>query len=236
MAKRRSVPDNLPVDFFEQPPSTAKFKPLNDEQKDAASVLRSKGGQAILLGPAGTGKTFLVGNLAAEFYSKDPKNKIVLSRPVEPTGRSIGYFPGTLLEKMAPWTAELLGVLVEALGKGTVECGLKETSRRPARIEIVPLEVMRGRSFRDSFVILDEAQNTTPDQAIMFWTRIGEGSNAAMLGDLMQTDIKGRNGLASSVAWAELGAPADVVRLHRIVRDPKVQKWIAAYEEDRETN
>lgn len=139
----------------------------------------------VTVGPAGTGKTFIPAAYAAHFYSKGLINKIVLTRPNIPVGKSIGYFPGTLLEKMAPWTQPLLSVLSSYLSDGEVECMIKN-----GKIEIVPFEVIRGRTFDDAFVILDEAQNTTIAEVKAFVTRIGENSKVVVNGDITQSDLQ----------------------------------------------
>jgi phosphate starvation-inducible PhoH-like protein len=198
----------------------------NEGQKLALNGLRVNG-QLILIGGAGTGKTYLSMYAAATFYSEHSSHKIVLSRPNEPAGRTLGHFPGSKDEKMGEWVREPIAVLTEFLGPGTVETGLKN-----GRIELVPLETMRGRSFKDSFVVLDEAQNITPAQALMFWTRMDQNSKAVMNGDLQQSDIRGENGLEASIICAEdWDAPALVVELEQVERDPKVMKWIKAFKE-----
>lgn len=138
----------------------------------------------VVTGPAGTGKTFLATAYAAYYYSIGKVSKIILTRPVVPVGKSIGYFPGDLNEKMLPWTAPFISVLEKFLSKGEVECMIKN-----GKIDIVPFEVIRGRTFDNAFIILDEAQNTTRSEIKAFVTRIGEYSKVVVNGDLEQSDL-----------------------------------------------
>lgn len=146
----------------------------------------------ITLGPAGTGKTYIPSCLAGFFYKSSKVRKIVITRPTVPTGKSIGFFPGTLDEKMAPWTRPIIDVLEDYLSKGAVETMIKNGS-----LEIVPFETIRGRSWVDSFIILDEAQNTTKEEIKAFVTRVGETCVTVINGDISQSDLKDSgNGLA----------------------------------------
>lgn len=141
-------------------------------------------------GFAGVGKTYLSACYAGYFYLLGKCNQIILTRPNVSTGKSLGAFPGTLEEKMEPWTVPFVSVLEGFLSKEKVEMMFKNK-----QIQIVPFEVIRGRSFDQSFVILDEAQNTSPDQMKSFVTRHGVGSTTIISGDPTQTDIKGENGM-----------------------------------------
>lgn len=222
MAKRKNITDTEN--------ESQKLVGRTEKQKEAINALRH-GEATVLNGPAGCGKTYLAASVAAEWYLKETANKLVLTRPVVPTGRSIGYFPGTILEKMQPWCAEFLSVFAEAVGhRGVIETGIKN-----GRIEIIPLEVMRGRSFRDSFVVMDEAQNSTPEEALMFWTRIADTSRVAMLGDQRQTDMGRKNGLAKSCQLiTDYELPVKIIDFSTddIVRDSKVALWIDAFYRD----
>lgn len=146
----------------------------------------------VTTGYPGTGKTYIPTILAADAYHDGPAfggvRKIILTRPNEASGRPIGHRPGTMVDKMSEWFAEQLKLLRERLGNGAVEVGLGSGS-----IEMVPFETMRGRSFESAFVLLDEAQNTSPDQMKMFLTRIGEDSTVVVNGDVLQSDLRQRH-------------------------------------------
>ncbi|NMF25490.1 PhoH family protein [Olsenella umbonata] len=179
------------------------------------------------IGPAGTGKTYLAMAMAVSALKRREVGRIVLARPVVEAGESLGYLPGTLQEKLDPYVRPLYDALFDMTdmekGNALIEQGV---------IEIAPLAFMRGRTMNDAFVILDEAQNTTPDQMKMFLTRLGFGSKFVVTGDLTQRDLPGRNGLES--ARAVLGDVDDVsfVDLGRndIVRHSLVAKIVDAYD------
>ena len=150
--------------------------------------------QVFVTGPAGTGKTYIAASIAAELYAKHQIHKIILTRPNIPAGKSLGFFAGTIEDKIAPWVVPLTEVLEEKLGKNKYELAHKRGD-----IEIVPFEVMRGRSFNNAFVILDEGQNLTPHEMKMFLTRIGEDSKVIVNGDISQHDLKGDSGLQVAI-------------------------------------
>lgn len=186
----------------------------------------------IVTGPAGTGKTFLSACYAGWFYKKGLVKKIVLSRPNIPTGKSLGAFPGTLEEKMEPWVIPFIAALEEYLGKGDVENLLRQN-----KIEVVPFEVIRGRTFEDSFVILDEAQNCSVAEIKAFVTRHGENSTSVINGDTTQSDVKAAiNGLEFVKKLAlkdkELKKEIAVIdfTIEDIVRSDLCKHWIVAFE------
>ena len=150
--------------------------------------------QVFVTGPAGTGKTYIAAAIAADMFMRNQIRKIILTRPNIPAGKSLGFFAGTIEDKIAPWVVPLTEVLSEKLGKGRYEIALKRKD-----IEIVPFEVMRGRSFNNAFVILDEGQNLTPHEMKMFLTRIGEDTKVIVNGDLLQHDLKETSGLAIAI-------------------------------------
>jgi phosphate starvation-inducible PhoH-like protein len=158
-------------------------KPKTSTQRLLLDAIHKKD-LVITTGPAGTGKTFLPAVYAAFFFLTGKVNKIVLTRPTVPTGRSLGYFPGTLEEKMAPWVVPFLSAIEAYLGKDKTAMMLKR-----GQIEIVPFEVIRGRTFDYSFVILDEAQNCSWEEIKAFVTRLGEGSTTVINGDCSQSDL-----------------------------------------------
>jgi phosphate starvation-inducible PhoH-like protein len=168
----------------------------------------------IATGPAGTGKSFLAACYAGWFYKRGLIRKIVLTRPTVPTGKSIGYFPGTLEEKMDPWVAPFIQALEEYLGKGATETMIKN-----GNIEIVPFEVVRGRTFDDAFVILDEAQNSTQLEIKAFVTRQGLNCTTVINGDITQSDLNGSgNGLS--------------LLLQLVAKNGKLQKEVGVIEFD----
>ena len=142
------------------------------------------------VGPAGTGKTYLAMAMAVAALKRKEVGRIVLARPVVEAGESLGFLPGTLQEKLDPYVRPLYDVLFDMTdmerGNSLIEQGV---------IEIAPLAFMRGRTMNDAFVILDEAQNTTPEQMKMFLTRLGFNSKFVVTGDASQKDLKGASGL-----------------------------------------
>lgn len=183
------------------------------------------------IGPAGTGKTYLAVVFAVQALKNNQVKRIVLTRPAVEAGESLGFLPGDLQEKVDPYLRPLYDALNEMMG-------MEQVSRSMERglIEIAPLAYMRGRTLEDSFVILDEAQNTTPEQMKMFLTRLGFGSKMVITGDLTQIDLpKGkRSGLKD--AWDKLKGIEDIgfIELTEsdVVRHSLVQKIIEAYEKD----
>ncbi len=181
------------------------------------------------LGPAGTGKTYLAMAMAVAALKRKEVSRIVLTRPVVEAGESLGYLPGTLEEKLDPYVRPLYDALFDMTdlekGNALIEQGV---------IEIAPLAFMRGRTLNDAVVILDEAQNTTPDQMKMFLTRLGFNSKMVVTGDASQRDLLGVNGLET--ARRVLGGVDDIcfVDLGRndIVRHSLVAKIVDAYERD----
>jgi len=172
-------------------------------------------------GYAGTGKTFIAATVAADLYRNHVIDEIILTRPNVAAGRSLGFFPGTLEEKMDPWMRPLTSRIEQRLGKGTYETGVKN-----GNIRVEPFETMRGASF-NAFVILDEAQNTTPEEMLMFLTRY-ESGKIIVNGDIRQSDLKSTSGLKTLVGLCKSGkldfpvidfdSPDDIVR-SGVVRD-----------------
>jgi phosphate starvation-inducible PhoH-like protein len=209
---------------------TVAIKPLNDNQ---ALYLKHLDGsdQVIVCGFSGTGKTFIAATYAANMYANREITKIILTRPNVSVGKDLGYFPGTLEEKFAPWAAPVLDVLNEQLGKGTVETGIKN-----GNIEMAPLSTMRGRSFKNAFIILDEAQNTSIAEVKMFLTRIGKDCKVVINGDIKQSDIGGKSGLAAIIHLVKkhnLPVPIVEFGVDDIVRSDICKQWIVAFEEEK---
>jgi phosphate starvation-inducible PhoH-like protein len=176
------------------------------------------------IGPAGTGKSYLAVALAVQALQAKEINRIILTRPAVEAGERLGFLPGDLLAKVDPYLRPLYDALYDMLEPEVVTKLMERGT-----IEVAPLAFMRGRTLNDSFIILDEAQNTTPEQMKMFLTRLGFGSKVVVTGDVTQIDLpegRGRSGLLAvrdilkdidGVEFVELGS-ADVVR-HRIVQD-----------------
>lgn len=201
--------------------------PLNENQARYLSAL-SRHEQVFALGPAGTGKTWLAATHAADLLRLHTIDKIILTRPNVPCGRSLGFFPGDLNEKFAPWAAPVVEAIKERMGRNAFEIALKNGD-----VEMVPFEVMRGRSFRDAFVLLDEAQNATPSEIKVFLTRIGEGCTTVINGDVTQCDLDEASGLALALAMIrDQGLPVPVIEFTAadIVRSGVCGMWVRAFE------
>lgn len=200
--------------------------PKNENQQRLLNALRGSA-QVIVLGPAGTGKTYVTTSYAAYLYKNKLIDKIIITRPNVSAGKSLGFFPGTLEEKMMPWTMPIFEVLFQKLGRETVNIAVKN-----GNIEIAPFETMRGRSFNDCFVILDEAQNVSPHEMKMFNTRIGENVTMVINGDIMQSDLPGQSGLADAIFKInkyKLPVPIIEFSVNDIVRSELCKAWIMAY-------
>ena len=142
------------------------------------------------IGPAGTGKTLLAVQVAVKLFKEGTIDKIIVTRPAVSVDEDLGFLPGTLEEKMAPWTRPIFDVLKEYFNAAEITGMIQE-----GIIEISPLAYMRGRTFKNSFILADEKQNATPNQMKMLLTRLGEGSMMAVTGDLNQADRLKDNGL-----------------------------------------
>lgn len=161
------------------------------------------------IGPAGTGKTMMAVQVAVKLFKAKEIDRIIVTRPAVSADEDLGALPGTLVEKMAPWTRPIFDVLREYFNAREIEGMIEE-----GIIEIAPLAYMRGRTFKKSFILADEMQNTTPNQMKMLLTRLGEGSYMAVTGDLEQADRAKDNGLINFLMRLESKKPehVDVVR------------------------
>jgi phosphate starvation-inducible PhoH-like protein len=183
--------------------------------------------QVLILGPAGTGKTYVTATCAADMYTLKDIDKIVITRPHVAVGRDIGFLPGTLEEKAQPWALPVLDVLVKHLGRGAVDTGIKS-----GNIEVATLALMRGRSFDNAFIIVDEAQNIEVTEIKMLLTRVGEGSTIVLNGDIQQSDLKGTSGLAKVIHLAKkhmLNVPVVEFGLEDIVRSGLCAEWVKVF-------
>jgi len=197
--QQRTNPQPIPEHDREFQPKR-DLKPLSAKTESQGHYILAIQEAALTfgIGPAGTGKTYVCGSLAAEALLNDHVEKIVLTRPAVEAGESLGFLPGEIDEKFEPYLQPFRDVLNERLGRGHVEYLIKM-----GRIECVPLAYMRGRTFKDSFVILDEAQNASVTQMKMFLTRIGENCKVIVNGDPAQTDIREASGLMDAVRRLE---------------------------------
>jgi phosphate starvation-inducible PhoH-like protein len=184
------------------------------------------------VGPAGTGKTYLAVACAVDAFERDLVKRIVLTRPAVEAGERLGFLPGDLSQKVDPYLRPLYDALYELLGFDKVS---RMFDRQ--QIEVAPLAFMRGRTLNHSFIILDEAQNTTPEQMKMFLTRIGFGTKAVITGDVTQVDLKHgtTSGLidARNVLHGIRGIAFTIFQANDVVRHPLVQSIVTAYEAHR---
>lgn len=211
---------------------TCKGRPIKPKtlgQKKYADSIRKKD-IVFAIGPAGTGKTYIAVALAINAFKNKEVQKIILARPAVEAGERLGFLPGDLQEKVDPYLRPLYDALYEILGQETV---LRYKEKEA--IEVVPLAYMRGRTLDNSFIILDEAQNTTTEQMKMFLTRMGFGSKVVVTGDVTQTDLpKGRkSGLVEAEKILKHIKGIDFCYLTDmdVVRHELVKKVINAYEE-----
>ena len=181
------------------------------------------------IGPAGTGKTYLAMAMAITAFKSDEVQRIILTRPAIEAGEKMGFLPGDLQSKVDPYLRPLYDALYEILG---ADAFMKNMEK--GLIEVAPLAYMRGRTLDNAYIILDEAQNTTPAQMKMFLTRIGFGSKAIITGDLTQKDLPFDNvsGLEEALKVLEKVKDIGICRLTNkdVVRHPLVQQIVAAYD------
>ena len=181
------------------------------------------------IGPAGTGKTYLAVACAVEALERDEVRKLVLTRPAVEAGERLGFLPGDLAQKVDPYLRPLYDALYEMMGFERVAKLMERNV-----IEVAPLAYMRGRTLNEAFIILDEAQNTTPEQMKMFLTRIGFGSTAVITGDVTQVDLpRGtKSGLRHviEVLQGTEGISFAFFQAKDVVRHPLVQRIVGAYD------
>ena len=181
------------------------------------------------VGPAGTGKTYLAVAAAVAAFREKAVNRIILTRPAVEAGERLGFLPGDLQNKVDPYLRPLYDALYDMLGAETYQKYLER-----GNIEVAPLAYMRGRTLDDSFIILDEAQNTTREQMKMFLTRLGFGSKIVITGDITQIDLPSDkvSGLKDAVRILDNVPDIAICRLTAsdVVRHALVQRIIAAYE------
>jgi len=197
-------------------------------QRDYLTYIRTKD-LTFGIGPAGTGKTYLAVACAVEALQADRVRRIILVRPAVEAGERLGFLPGDLTQKVDPYLRPMYDALYEMMGFDRVTRFIERNV-----IEVAPLAFMRGRSLNDSFIILDEAQNTTIEQMKMFLTRIGFGSKAVVTGDVTQTDLPAgkQSGLSHviNVLRGVEGVAFTFFDAQDVVRHPLVQRIVQAYE------
>jgi phosphate starvation-inducible PhoH-like protein len=210
---------------------TTRGKPIKAKTVGQKKYIEAIKKNTVVLGvgPAGTGKTFLAVAMATKALRAKEVNRIILTRPAVEAGEKLGFLPGDLQNKIDPYLRPLYDALYEMLGAETYQKYVEKGT-----IEIAPLAYMRGRTLDDSFIILDEAQNTTPEQMKMFLTRLGFNSKAIVTGDITQTDLPfgKKSGLKEAIKVLD---GIEDIAVHRftekdVVRHRLVQKIITAYE------
>ncbi|MCC5808341.1 MAG: PhoH family protein [Opitutales bacterium] len=218
-----------------------KRKSVIPKTVNQKNYLESIGKRSVVfgIGPAGTGKTYLAVAAALNALQQDQVERIILTRPAVEAGEALGFLPGDLTEKIQPYLLPLYDAIYEMLGRAEgrrlagLESDRDRRDDRQAKIEIAPLAYMRGRTLSNAFVILDEAQNTTPEQMMMFLTRLGEGSRMVITGDKTQIDLPRHkySGLkeAEHVLVGVEGIAFHYFEGRDVVRHPMVQRIIDAY-------
>lgn len=204
------------------------IKPKTLGQKHYVDLIRSK--MIVFgMGPAGTGKTYLAMAMAITAFKNDEVNRIILTRPAIEAGEKLGFLPGDLQSKVDPYLRPLYDALYEIMGAESFARNMEK-----GLIEVAPLAYMRGRTLDNAFIILDEAQNTTPAQMKMFLTRIGFGSKVIVTGDSTQKDLPKGTKSGLDVALSVLRKVDEIgfceLTSKDVVRHPLVQKIVQAYE------
>ena len=173
-----------------------KYEPKGPNQKKYVNYLNNNDISLLFgLGPAGSGKTLFACLHAIKSLKSKTINKIILTRPIVPVeNEEIGFLPGSIQNKMDPWTKPIFDIFLEYYKQSEINNMIKDSI-----IEICPLAFMRGRTFKNSIIICDEMQNSTPNQMLMLTTRVGVGSKMIIMGDLQQTDHKFENGLSDII-------------------------------------
>ena len=200
-SKQSSFNNVLDFKPFHKPNKQVSILPRNRNQETYVLSLLDPSKDIVFgIGPAGTGKTLLAVQVAVKQFKEGKVDKIIVTRPAVSVDEDLGFLPGTLEEKMAPWTRPIFDVLKEYFNAAEITGMIQE-----GIIEISPLAYMRGRTFKRSFILADEMQNATPNQMKMLLTRLGEESMMAVTGDLNQADRLKDNGLIDFTTRLETG-------------------------------
>ena len=235
--------DNVVIDFHSPPhhdphsssrsykTSSTPPKPIKAKNKAQDMFLSAIKTHTVIfgLGPAGTGKSYCAAAMAAEALISGDIDRIVFTRPAVESGNSMGFLPGKLEEKFDPYFTAFKSCLISNVGKGVIECALKN-----GNISVEPLAYMRGKTFNRAFVVLDEAQNCTPEEMKMFMTRIGKQSTIVINGDLSQSDIRCYSGLHDAIKRIHgvKGVYVHEFEYDDIVRSDIVKDIIMCYDDD----
>lgn len=209
---------------------TSGLMPKTPKQKEFIDALKEYT-QVFVLGPAGTGKTYITATYAADLYTLKEIDKIVITRPHVAVGKDVGFLPGTLEEKTYPWALPVLDVLEKHWGKGALDTAIKN-----GNVKMEPLALMRGRSFENAFIIVDETQNITTHELKMLLTRVGEGSTIVLNGDVQQSDLKDVDGLSKVIHLAKkhmLPVPIIEFGVDDIVRSDICAQWVKVFMKER---
>ena len=210
---------------------TSRGKPIKPKTLGQKKYIEAIKGNTVVIGvgPAGTGKTYLAVALAVAAFRDKKVSRIIITRPAVEAGEKLGFLPGDLQSKVDPYLRPLYDALFDMLGAESFQRYQERGS-----IEVAPLAYMRGRTLDDSFIILDEAQNTTPEQMKMFLTRLGNGSKIVVTGDVTQIDLpdRQRSGLVEACAVLKGVEDIDIIRFTEkdVVRHQLVQRIVKAYE------
>jgi phosphate starvation-inducible PhoH-like protein len=209
------------------------YKPKTINQEHYVKYLNNINSKIIIsVGPAGTGKTMFACQKAISQMKSEEIHKIIITRPVVTVEEEIGFLPGNIIKKMDPWTKPIFDIFLEHYSKSELDMMLNN-----GKIEICPLAFMRGRTFKNAFIIADEMQNSSPNQMKMLTTRIGDNSRMVITGDLKQTDILKENGLYDFIKRFENHPSTDLIKLIKldnndIERSEIVKKVIEIYEDN----
>ncbi len=227
-AQRKDFPSGQQQTEVDKPRPVVKIKPLNTKQRDYFFDLQN-GTCIIAVGPAGTGKTYVAASLAAQELANKTIRRIVISRPNVPTGKSLGAFPGSVEEKMAPWLIAITNTLKQQLGITFYEHAVKTGA-----IQIQPVETIRGQSFDDAILLFDESQQLEVPELKAIVTRIGKRSRLVLMGDLHQRDNHA-GGLEYIIGLAErhhLPVAVHNFESDDIVRSDTCRLFVKAFEKD----
>jgi len=217
--------------FINELQSAASFhiQPKNPTQQYLLECIENSS-ITVAIGPAGTGKTYCTGMKISQLFLRGDYNRIVLSRANVPTGRTLGFFPGSVQQKMRPWLMPMTDVLKQGLGKGRFEF-----MEQKNEIEVQPIETIRGRSYDNSLIMVDEAQNLSIEEIKAITTRLGENSKLILSGDPAQSDVERGNNLlyfANMCQKYEIDIPVVRFTVNDIVRSDIVARLVKMFDRE----